>query len=196
MNRSLIASLKQAFDRRYVEAFAFRLVARADAFPLYEATQHPDFNRFLLWAAPTEVSEAVVQIDKLIREVTLNRAVIVSICERLTGSWVGLARLQTYADGVEMGLYIHPRFWAGGVVGGAARAVVQTLLDQLALKHPCPVYVRVRPGNVKMEKICAFYHFEFQEEVTDMHPVHGKVELNLYRLRQDLWAPHNAIHTY
>lgn len=193
MNRVLISSLKSAFDHLHVGNTAFRLVARCDAFPLFEATRHADFNRFLLWAAPVDEKGTAIQVDKLIRECTLNKAAILSLCDRITGTWIGLVRLEPYGDGFEMGLSLHPMAWAKGVVASAGRAVIETLLAHVG---DLPVYVRVRPGNVRMEKICAFYHFEAIDQVTDTHARDGLVNLHLFRLRKDLWTPYTGLFSY
>lgn len=193
MSRSLISSLKSTFDRRHVGTIAFRLVARCDSFPLFEATQHPDFNRFLLWPAPQDARDVTVQVDKMIRENSLDRAVLLSLCDRLTGTWIGIVRLQAYRDGLEFGLYLHPNSWSNGVVASAGRAVVETLIESVG---DLPIYIRVRLGNVKMEKVCAFYKFEKVDRVTDTHLTDGPVELDLYQVRKDLWVPYTDIVTY
>jgi hypothetical protein len=90
-------------------------------------------------------------------------------------------------------MYLHPKVWSRGAVNTAGRAIVETLVTHV---DDLPIYVRVRLGNQRMEKICAFYHFERGRRVTDTHVTEGPVELDLFRLRKDLWVPFPEVATY
>jgi RimJ/RimL family protein N-acetyltransferase len=193
MNQTLIPDLKIAFNKIHVGTTSFRPLERCDAFPLFEATRNTEFNKFLLWHAPENEDGIVIQVDKLIRESTLNRSITLSLCERKTGTWIGLVRLQAYADGMEMGLMLHPQVWSTGVVANAGRAVIQTLLEHAGKTS---IYVRVRPGNIRMDKICSFYHFELAENVTDTHAQDGTVDLRLFKLNKDLWKKYEDSLSY
>lgn len=193
MNNFMISAMKNSFDRTRVSTLAFRAVTRCDAFPLFEATRNAEFNRFLLWAAPEGENGVVGQVDKIIRECALDRAVAISLVERTTGTWVGMARIQGHCDGIELGLMLHPNSWATGVIPSAGRVIIDTMLAHIG---ELPLYIRVRPGNIRMEKICAFYHFEVEAQVTDKHAQDGEVPLQLFRLRKDLWQHNEAAMVY
>jgi RimJ/RimL family protein N-acetyltransferase len=200
MNTSLVALLKTAFDDRHVNALSFRPVARCDAFPLFEASRHPEFNRFLLWPAPQKEQGTVLQVDKLIREWLLNMTATFSIVERMSGTWVGLVKLFPYKDpkgvlqdGVEMSLMIHSNAWATGVVERAGRGVVQTLLDVLP---GLPIYIRFRVGNTKMEKVCRHYKFEYLGPTTEKHLIEGDIDLKLFRVDPVAWEAYAGLVHY
>lgn len=179
-----IDSLRHAFDCHYAKKVAFRPFARADGFPLFEATRHPEFNRNLLWTAPETEQGIFQQVDKLVREHTLGRALILSICQRQTGEWQGLLRIEDYEDGVEIGLYLHPDSWSRGVVVVAGSAFIELIFRS---NPALPMYIRMLPSNERLLRICKVYNFEFVREETDHHPITGQKQVHVYRLTKDRW---------
>jgi len=176
--------LKADFDSHYAKKVAFRPFARSDGFPFFEATRHPDFNRNLMWVAPETEKGIFQQVDKLVREHMLGRALILSICQRHTGVWQGLLRIQDYLDGVEIGLYLHPDSWSRGVVVTAGSAFIELIFKNLP---DTPMYIRLRPSNARLVRICDVYKFEKVREEKDIHPIEGEVDVHVYRLTKPLW---------
>lgn len=190
----MIQHLKTIFSKRYAKKIVFRDVARCDGFALFTATQNPEFNKHLLWPAPSEENSIFLQIDKLIREHTLNNAVILSVCDRYSGTWMGLARLQYWKDGIEMGLYLHPETWSRGVVFASGGALLETLVEQFP---DLPIYIRMRPGNEKMKRLTDYYHFELEpDKAQEIHAIEGAILLDVYRLRKHTRIPYPHISHY
>lgn len=193
MSCSFVTDLKDLFNHRYAKNVAFRDFARADAFPLFQATRDPDFNRFLLWTAPPAEADILPQADKLLRQATLHTAVVLSMCEKDTGTWVGLALLKPFRDGVELSLYLHPKVWNIGAVFTCGRAIIEVVFDRLP---QTPVYTRVRPGNRRMEKICRAYRFEPTAPSQAEHAVDGVIGLDVYRLTRERWDRFEEVRAY
>lgn len=188
-----IDALRHVFESTYAKKVAFRPFSRADGFPLFEATRHPDFNRNLLWAAPDTEHEIFQQVDKLIREHTLGRALVFSVSDRPTGTWQGLLRVKDYEDGVELSLYLHPDTWHRGFVVTVGSATIELIFRH----HPkIPVYLRVMPTNERMLKVCELNNFEHIRNETDFHPQQGEKELKVWRLTKERWAGFNHLVDY
>lgn len=189
----LSAGLSGVFDRHRAKNVTFRALARCDAFPLYEATRNEEFNRFLLWSAPSMEDEILPQVDKLLREVTLRRAVVVSLCDKQTGLWRGAASVRPLRDGVEMGLWLHPNAWNTGIVLTAGRMVIEVLR---ATWPTVPIYNRVLPDNKKMRRICLSYGFEKVDAVTAVHENGHELEFDLFQLNPDKWKVFDEVTPY
>ena len=190
---ALFPQLAGVFDQYISKNITFRPLARCDAFPLYVATQHPEFNQYLLWSAPQQEAEIVPQIDKLLREQTLRRAMITSFCDKSTGLWKGLTALRPFRDGVEMGLWLHPSAWNTGIVLTAGRAVIEILTQKVP---SLPIYNRVMPDNTRMLRICKSYGFEKTDTVFDTHANGHQAEFDLLTLNTDKWVPFKDVVTY
>jgi RimJ/RimL family protein N-acetyltransferase len=108
--------LTQALECSFSERVALRPVALCDAWPLFEATRNPMFNRHLLWAQP-ENEELVLKRVRLIMEASRRgRLTALSAVARRTGEFVALFRFQPHAmllDTIEMGIWVHDKFWHG-----------------------------------------------------------------------------------
>ena len=193
MSRELVTQLKPVFDHHLAKHVTFRNLSRADAFPLFQATRHPDFNRFLLWVAPVQESDIMPQVDKLVREGALGNAVVLSICEKDTAAWLGLAIIKPFRDGLELSLYLHPSTWNKGIVFTTGRAVIEVMMQN---SPGTPIYSRVHPGNRRMKKIFSHYHFEAVEGEAAVHDAHGQLELEVYLLNQTAWQPFTEVRSY
>lgn len=185
--------ISQSFEKFYLEEIAYRCFARADVFPLFEATRHPEFNRYLLWPAPPTFRELVPQSDKMIREGMLGHACTLSIVNRRNGQWCGFFKVQAFRDGAELGLCFHPEFWAKGLIPSAGCSIIQTLLDEL---NTTPLYVRARPGNIRIERVYRTYGFEWLEQMTGEYADGTSIPLDVYQVHGANWKPYGGRQAY
>ncbi len=110
--RELSDRLEHAYSRRV----ALRPASLTDAWPLFEATRSHEFNRYLLWPRPDCESETLHRMSLIAREARKGRLCALSAVVRNTGEWIGLFRFLPHAtrEGVvEMGVWLHTKFWHG-----------------------------------------------------------------------------------
>lgn len=193
MSRELLSRLKPLFNHRYARNITYRTMARADAFPLFQATQDPEFNRFLLWTAPLQERDVLPQVDKLLREATMEKTLVLSMCEKDTGTWLGLGLLKPYRDGLELSLYLHPKRWNTGSVFVCGRGIIEVVFEAFP---ELPIYVRMHPKNRRMERICQAYRFEQTEGDTAQHATMGPLDLVVYRLEKSSWEQFTEVQPY
>lgn len=108
----LTDQLERAWSRR----LALRRVCLADAWPLFEATRNPLFNKHLLWDQPRDEHDAIARMDAIVEAARRGKLAALSGVLRATGEWASLFRFQPYAadpQAIEMGIWTHDRFWAG-----------------------------------------------------------------------------------
>jgi len=108
--------LTDRLERAYSRRLALRRATLADAWPLFEATRNPLFNKHLLWDQPTREHDAVARMDAIVEAARRGRLAALSGVLRATGEWASLFRFQPYAAdprAMEMGIWTHDRFWAG-----------------------------------------------------------------------------------
>jgi len=179
MNQQQWLMFNQLCESSVARQVAFRPIARCDVFPLFQATQHPEFNQFLLWQAPESFEGVSPHIEKLRRDHELGHGTSMSIIEKDTGLWLGLFRVNAFEDGVDVGLYLHPFTWNRGtalIVGD----VISSLIRKIDEKQS--IYMRVHPENEKMKRLIGYFHFEKCEHtVQAVHPNHGIWTLWVYR---------------
>ena len=108
--------LTDRLERSYSRRLALRRAALADAWPLFEATRNPLFNKHLLWDQPAREHDALARMDAIVEAARRGRLAALSGVLRATGEWASLFRFQPYAadpEAMEMGIWTHDRFWAG-----------------------------------------------------------------------------------
>ena len=108
----LSLNLQRAHSRR----IALRPASLADAWPLFHATRNPLFNRHLLWPQPELETSVLERMDLIVDAAFKGRLTALSAVVKSTGEWIGLFRFQPYRDQsgtLEMGVWIHDRFWHG-----------------------------------------------------------------------------------
>lgn len=193
MSRELVSQLKTLFNHRYARNITYRAMARADAFPLFQATQNPEFNRYLLWNAPLQERDVLPQVDKLLREATMDKTVVLSMGEKDTGTWLGLGLLKPFRDGLELSLYLHPKRWNTGSVFVCGRGIIEAVFEAFP---DLPMYVRMHPKNRRMERICLAYRFKPTEGDTAQHATQGALDLLVYRLEKAHWEPFPDVQEY
>ena len=109
-------NLSEQLERVYSRRLALRAVSLADAWPLFQATRNPSFNRHLLWDRPADEREVLQRIDVIVDASRRGRMAALSAVIKQTGEWVSLFRFQPHASdsqAIEMGVWTHDRFWHG-----------------------------------------------------------------------------------
>lgn len=108
--------LSEQLERISSQRLALRPVSLADAWPLYQATRNPNFNKHLLWGQPRNEEELLERVDAISIASRSGQMAALSAVVRDTGEWVSLYRFQPYIQdrsAVEMGVWTHDRFWHG-----------------------------------------------------------------------------------
>jgi RimJ/RimL family protein N-acetyltransferase len=124
--------LNDRLERLSTPRLALRPVALADAWPLYQATRNPQFNRHLMWDRPDDEAQVLRRVDAIVEASRRGEMAAVSAVVRETGEWVSLYRFQPYGDdrqALEMGLWTHDRFWRGGYSLELTRACVDAAFE-------------------------------------------------------------------
>ena len=108
--------LTEALECSFTKRVALRPVALCDAWPLFVATRNPAFNKHLSWARP-ETEDLVLKRVRLIMDASRKgRLTALSAVQRTTGEFIALFRFiphGTLPDAVEMGVWMHDRYWHG-----------------------------------------------------------------------------------
>ena len=124
--------LTDRLERTYSKRMALRSVSLADAWPLFQATRNPLFNKYLLWDQPYDEQEVHERIEAIVQAARRGGMTALSGVVRTTGEWVSLFRFQPYgADplAMEMGVWIHDRFWHGRYSLELGRLCVDAAFD-------------------------------------------------------------------
>lgn len=106
--------LTEQLERVHTARLALRPIALCDAWPLFEATRNPEFNRNLLWPQPEADVPVLDRIQAIMEVARRGGMTALSAVLKSTGEWVSLYRFQPYeADPllVEMGIWTHEKFW-------------------------------------------------------------------------------------
>jgi RimJ/RimL family protein N-acetyltransferase len=108
--------LTQALECSFTSRLALRPVALSDAWPIYAASRNPGFNRYLLWPQP-ETEELMLKRVRMIMDASRKgRLTALSAVQRNSGEFIALFRFIPHAtlpDTVEMGIWVHDKFWHG-----------------------------------------------------------------------------------
>lgn len=194
VNSNTFQNLKNKFNHISSKNIVFREFTRSDGFPLFTATQNPDFNKHLLWVAPEKEQDIFIRTDKIIRENTLNEAIILSVCDKYTGTWVGLVRINKHLDGLEMGILLHPNYWGGKTFASAVGPVLECTFKNCP---DIPVYIRTSSKNEKTQSLAVFYQFEKQDELTEeIHPIYGTITAYTYKYNDKKKIPETEVSHY
>lgn len=110
----MFRDLTDQLERIYSPRLALRRLALSDGWPLFKASQNPDFNRHLMWDQPQGEEAMLERVDAILGAMRRGRLAAVSATVRETGEWVSLYRFLPYEGDpttMEMGVWTHPRFW-------------------------------------------------------------------------------------
>ena len=119
--------LTEQLERIFSSRLALRPLSLSDAWPLYEATRNPDFNKHLLWDQPQNESFVLDRINTTVDAARRGRLSAMSAVLKTTGEWVSLYRFQPSAGdpaALEMGIWTSDRFWNGRYSVELTRACV------------------------------------------------------------------------
>jgi RimJ/RimL family protein N-acetyltransferase len=108
--------LTHALECSFSDRVALRPVSLCDAWPLFVATRNPMFNRHLLWAQPDKEELVLKRVRMIMEASRRGRLTALSAVARHTGEFVALFRFQPHAtllDTIEMGIWVHDKFWHG-----------------------------------------------------------------------------------
>jgi RimJ/RimL family protein N-acetyltransferase len=124
--------LSERLERVYSRRLALRPVSLADAWPLFHATRNPLFNKHLLWDQPDDEHDVIKRIDVIIDASRRGRMTALSGVVKATGEWTSLFRFQPYGGdprAMEMGIWMHDRFWHGRYSLELGRLCVDAAFD-------------------------------------------------------------------
>lgn len=173
--------------------YCFRPFVKADVYPLLEACKNPHFNRFLLWAPPQTVEEAMVQARKLLRQDSLNESVTFSIVEQTTGKWAGFLRWLPFRDGLTISLWMHPDFWGNGASKELVDAIFDIAFKVTQLEN---LYALMQPENkasIRLVKGKKMVHIDALDLTHDNgQPCH----VHVYHIHVGQWCGLVPVHTF
>jgi RimJ/RimL family protein N-acetyltransferase len=109
-------ALTEQLERVFTSRLALRPLALSDAWPLFQATRNPDFNKHLLWEQPENESFVLDRINTTVDAARRGRLAAMSAVLKTTGEWVSLYRFQPSSrepGAVEMGIWTSDKFWNG-----------------------------------------------------------------------------------
>jgi RimJ/RimL family protein N-acetyltransferase len=106
----------------YSERLVLRPMLECDVYPMFMATTDPAFNRYLLWDAPSTVTQLSERIEKILDERRKGQMGVWVAAEITTGAFVALFRAYAIDSPpevgelhIETGIWLHPNYWMGGL---------------------------------------------------------------------------------
>ena len=108
--------LGTGLEHVYTRRIALRPAALSDAWPLFEATRNPSFNRYLLWPQPDQPGDVLQRLYLLVGSSRSGRHCTVAASARASGEFIGLFKFIPSSlgpDCVEMGIWMHDKYWHG-----------------------------------------------------------------------------------
>ena len=191
--QSYLTELRSGHQDYTTEHYCFRQFVKADAHPLFAASQNPQFNKFLLWSQPPSVAAEMVQIKKLIREDAINESVTFSVVEKVTGKWVGFVRWIPYQDGLAGTLWLHPDYWGTGAVNelnDALFAIVFLIVEVPSL------YIFIQPANTPMVRIAQKKGMKELNMMDLVHEDGTPRTVQVYHVARGMWENRSELSTF
>ena len=181
-------SLTEQFERVYSRRLALRQATLSDAWPLYEATRNPLFNRHLLWEQPNDDTVVLDRMDAIVEASRKGRLAALSAVVKKTGEWVALYRFQPYAanpEVLEMGIWCHDRFWYGRY----SLELVQACIDAAFTMSDVPVLLgAASPDNRSSCKLMELSGMSPTKLVYRANEAKAEVELQEFEITREAWA--------
>lgn len=166
MNHAItIQKLKLVYNNFYSENISFRNLSKSDLFPLFKATENPSFNKYLTWGAKDE-PHLNIEIKRLLNEAQLNRAVVISICDKYTGTWGGFFKLIPHDDALEVSLWVHPNFWNSKFSIKSFAIALQIAFEYGAVNK---IYGRIVKENIAIKRVTNLLGFQYLEDIFIEH---------------------------
>jgi RimJ/RimL family protein N-acetyltransferase len=184
--------LNDRLERLSSPRLALRQVALADAWPLYQATRNPQFNRHLMWDRPEGDAQVLQRIDAIVDASRRGAMAAVSAVVRETGEWVSLYRFQPYAadpEALEMGLWTHERFWRGGYSLELTRACIDAAFE---ISDAERLIAAAAPENEGSCRVLEAGGLQPGELVLRSAESGRRVPLREYQLTRSAWAARPA----
>lgn len=182
--RDVIETLKMEVNGFSTESIAFRLFTKSDAFPLYQATLNPLFNRKLAWGPPNGFDDVLIQTNLLLREMTSNNSVVISMVEKHTGTWIGIIKFSVYRDSIIQSLWFHPNYWNKPIIIFGSSAAIDIVFEATELKK---IYAKYIVGHSATEKILKRNGYVYIGKDTIPHSNGEIMECDAYELTYENW---------
>lgn len=180
-----LLQIQNLFQNYYTEDFIYRPFVKSDTFPLFDATKNPEFNRYLLWNAPKDIAELTEQTEMLLREQLMNKHLLISACDLISGEWAGFIKLTPFEDGIELSLWMHPNYWQNKNYFQIVYGILHLFFTKLSLPF---IYVKTHIDNIKMQKIMKGYHFQHCRQTYLTHQNQQQLLFDIYRLEKNIWC--------
>jgi RimJ/RimL family protein N-acetyltransferase len=164
--------------------YCFRAFVKADAFPLFQATQHEEFNRFLLWSKPSSLDATVVQVKKLLREEMSNQSVTFSIVSKHSGEWAGFLRWIPYKDGLALSFWLHPDFRGGEASHELSDCVFDIVFKNTQITN---LYAFIQPENHPAIVLVKRKNMSQIESRDIIHQDGASRYFHVYLATRDMW---------
>ena len=192
INKTTLEKLKLKFNNHYYGNYSFRLLSKSDVFPLFTATDNPEFNSNLLWSKPEKFENLTPEVEKLIKETTLNQSISVSVCDKDSATWQALLKLTPFLDGIIITLWVHPNFWNTR----AAFVAIEAAINLSFISEIPVVYARTKHDYVKMHAIINKKGGEFYSEDVLVHQDGHNLKFHTFYLPKEKWNPSVQFNPY
>ena len=175
-----LLQIQNLFQNYYTENFIYRPFVKADTFPLFDATRNPEFNHYLLWDAPKDIAELTEQVDMLLREQLMNQSVLISICEKNNGQWIGFIKFVHYSNNIEISFWIHPNYWKSKFPSYALSSIIHIVFTNIHDLNG--IYAKFHHDNLKVQKLASKYNFVYEKSFNVQHQFGHFFQADLYFL--------------
>jgi RimJ/RimL family protein N-acetyltransferase len=183
--------------RVHTKRLALRPVALSDAWPLFEATRNAAFNSHLMWDRPEDEQAVIARVDGVMEAARRGQVAAVSAVLKSTGEWVALYRFIPHAldaEVVEMGLWIHARYWNGGFGVELTSACVNAAFDSSDVQVLLGASSADNVGSCKVLEACGLSRNGRVESRACESGV--KVPLHHFSLSRTKWLAGHPHDTY
>ncbi len=154
--KEMIEDIKMKCSEMYSKTFFVRNFVRTDVFPLFEATRHPEFNKFLLWPQPESVNTLLPQVKLLELQDRRNEMFIFSLCDKKDGRWLGVVKGTPYRDGIDLSFWLTEEMW-----GLRSFHVFYFIEDFIFLETKFDnIYIRMHTENKKVVRAVSAFKFK------------------------------------
>lgn len=172
--------LKIKFNYYKTKTLLFRNITRSDSFPLFEATQNEEFNKYLSWEKPKTIEQTINKIEELM----LDQNTIAISFSKKNGVWCGMFSFTKYKDGVMLSFWTHPEYWSKIYPIHAAFASIDILFKETKIKN---IYAKISPYNERMIKVVTKNAFHLLEKTETLHDSGNLILADIYLLNNISW---------
>ncbi len=154
--KEMIEEIKMKSSEMYSQTFFVRNFVKTDIFPLFEATRHPEFNKFLLWKQPESLEDLLPQVKLLQLQERRNEMFIFSLCDKKDGRWLGIVKGIPYRDGIDLSFWLSEEMW-----GLRSFNVFYFIEDFIFLETQFEnIYIRMHTENIKVIRAVSAFKFK------------------------------------